>query len=88
MLAGYESELNLDDFDTYAEYDEEDEAADEILEEDLKRDCAGIEAELELLRGYAELAKASPAIQRVIIFLLLCSRGSIKLLNLADSEKR
>ena len=58
MLAGYESELNLDDFDTYAEYDDEDEATDEILKEDLKRDCEGIKAELALLRGFAELAKS------------------------------
>ena len=57
MLAGYESELNLDDFDTFAEYDEEDEAADEILKDELKRDCEGIKAELEILHKFAEIAK-------------------------------
>lgn len=58
MLAGYERELDLDDFDTFSEYEDEDELAEDILEDELKRDCEGIKAELELLRGFADLAKS------------------------------
>lgn len=58
LLAGVEKEIDLDDFDTFSEYDEEEELADDILEEDLKRDRDGIKAELELLRGFANLAKS------------------------------
>lgn len=62
MLRGVESELNLDDFDTYDEYrDEEagdDEAEDDLLTQDLIKDRDAIQAELNLLRGYADLAKS------------------------------
>ncbi len=58
MLAGYDQELDLDDFDTFPEYEEEDELAEDVLEDELKSDCEGIKAELELLRGFADLAKS------------------------------
>ena len=87
MLAGYKSELDLDDFDTYAEYDEEDEAADEILEEDLKRDCAGIEAELELLRGYAELAKSITSNSKGDNLLTALQQGFDKTAELGGQRK-
>lgn len=87
MLAGYERELDLDDFDTFSEYDEEEEAADEILDQDLKRDCEGIKSELELLNGFAELAKRITTNSKGDNLLLALQQGFDKTAELGGQRK-
>ena len=87
MLAGYEKELNLDDFDTFSEYDEEDELGDDILEDDLRRDCESIKAELEVLRGFADLAKSIATNSKGDNLLLALQEGFDKIAELGGQRK-
>lgn len=58
LLRGVESELDLDDYDTYGELAEETEEEPDILTADLMRDREGIKKELAQLEEYAELAQS------------------------------
>lgn len=58
LLRGVESELNLDDFDTYEELADESDADEDIITADLMRDREGIKKELAQLEEFAELAKS------------------------------
>ncbi len=59
LLEGVERELDLDDYDAFDEYKDEDEDSESTEEtETPKATPEAIKAELERLRGYAELAKS------------------------------
>lgn len=58
LLRGVESELELDDFDTYGELSDEEGDGEDILTADLLRDRDGIKRELAQLEEFAELAKS------------------------------
>lgn len=57
LLQGYDKKIELDDFDSIAEYEEDDDNNRSIDLDEIKKDREGIYAELQLLRGFAELAK-------------------------------
>ena len=67
--------------------DEEDEAADEILKEDLKRDCEGIKAELEILRNFAEIAKRITVNSKGENLLTALQKGFNETANLGGLRK-
>lgn len=87
LLAGVEQEIDLDDFDTFSEYDEEEELADDILKEELKRDRDGIKDELELLRGFAALAKSITSNAKGDNLLLALQQGFDKTAELGGQKK-
>ncbi len=58
LLRGVESELDIDDFDTYGELVDESDAEEDIIAADLMRDREGIKKELAQLEQFAELAKS------------------------------
>ena len=87
LLSGIENEIDLDDFDTFSEYDEEEELADDILEKELKRDRDGIKAELELLRGFAALAKSITTNSKGDNLLLALQEGFDKTAELGGQRK-
>lgn len=58
LLRGVESELDLDDYDTYDELAEESDTETDILTADLMRDREGIKKELAQLEEYAEFAQS------------------------------
>ncbi len=87
LIAGYENELNLDDFDTFSEYEEEEEAANGILEEELKRDHDSIKDELELLRGFSVLAKSITTNAKGNNLLLALQQGFDKTAELGGQKK-
>lgn len=87
LLAGVEQEIDLDDFDTFSEYDEEEELADDILKEELKRDRDGIKDELELLRGFAALAKSITSNSKGDNLLLALQQGFDKTAELGGQKK-
>lgn len=87
LLAGVEQEIDLDDFDTFSEYDGEEELADDILEEELKRDRDGIKAELELLRGFAALAKSITSNSKGDNLLRALRQGFDKTAELGGQKK-
>lgn len=87
LLAGYENELNLDDFDTFSEYEEEEEVDDGILEEKLKRDHDSIKDELELLRGFSVLAKSITTNAKGNNLLLALQQGFDKTAELGGQKK-
>lgn len=87
LIAGYENELNLDDFDTFLEYEEEEEVANGILEEELKRDHDSIKDELELLRGFSVLAKSITTNAKGNNLLLALQQGFDKTAELGGQKK-
>ena len=57
-LNGIDRELNLDDFDSFSEYEDDDEAEPDAATRDIQKDRDAIEAELKELRSFAALAKS------------------------------
>jgi similar to helicase subunit of dna repair complex len=97
LLAGVEAELSLDDYDGFDELmdealgdeDEvaEDEVAEDILTADLKRDQAGIKAELEILKQFAELASSIQTNSKGDDLILALEQGFTKTEELGGQRK-
>ena len=86
LLQGIEQELDMEDFDTYSEYEDE-EAGDDILTHELERDRDAIEAELVLLRGFAELAKSITTNSKGENLLTALQKGFDKIAELGGQKK-
>lgn len=87
LLTGYESKIDLGDFDTYAEYEDEDEVAAENFKEDVRHDCDGIKDELDLLRGFADLAKSITTNSKGDNLLTALQQGFDKIAELGGQRK-
>ena len=93
LLVGVEAELSLDDYDGFDELmdeatgDDEDGAAEDILTADLKRDQAGIKAELEKLMQFAELASSINANSKGDDLILALEQGFAKTEELGGQRK-
>ena len=58
MVNGLNPELDMDDFDSFSEYEDDDEGADDsVLDNGLREEKDAITAEINRLRSYADLAK-------------------------------
>ena len=93
LLKGVEAELFLDDYDGFDELmdeasgDDEGEAAEDILTADLKRDQAGIKAELERLMRFAELASSINTNSKGDDLILALEQGFAKTEELGGQRK-
>lgn len=87
LLQGIEQELDLDDFDAYSEYVDEEEAGDDILTQELERDREAIKAELILLRGFADLAKSITTNSKGENLLTALQKGFDKISELGGQKK-
>lgn len=87
LLQGIEQELDLDDFDAYAEYVDEEENGDDILTQELERDREAIKAELTLLRGFADLAKSITTNSKGENLLTALQKGFDKISELGGQKK-
>lgn len=92
LLAGVEEELSLADYDGFDELldetsDDEDVAAEDILTADLKRDQAGIKAELETLKQFAELASSIKTNSKGDDLILALEQGFAKTEELGGQRK-
>lgn len=93
LLEGVEAELSLDDYDGFDELmeetsgEDEDEVAEDILTADLKRDQAGIKAELERLRQFAELASSIQTNSKGDDLILALEQGFAKTEELGGQRK-
>ena len=87
LVAGYEKELDLDDFDTFSEYEDEEESGEDILETEMKHDLDAIKAELELLRGFAKLAKSITMNSKGENLLIALQKGFDKTAQLGGEKK-
>ena len=89
LLDGVEKELDMDDFDSLSEYEEDDEGSngDEILANDSTTRRTGIQAEIELLRGFADLAKSIKKNSKGDNLLLALEKGFKKMEELGGQRK-
>lgn len=87
LLRGIEQELDLDDFDAYSEYVDEEETGDDILTQELERDREAIKAELALLRGFADLAKSITTNSKGENLLTALQKGFDKISELGGQKK-
>lgn len=87
LVVGYEKELDLDDFDTFSEYEDEEESGEDILETEMKHDLDAIKAELELLRGFAKLAKSITMNSKGENLLIALQKGFDKTAQLGGEKK-
>jgi ERCC4-related helicase len=93
LLDGVEAELSLDDYDGFDELmdetsgDEDGDAAEDILTADLKRDQAGIKAELERLTQFAELASSINTNSKGDDLILALEQGFAKTEELGGLRK-
>lgn len=87
LLRGIEQELDLDDFDAYSEYVDEEETDDDILTQELERDREAIKAELALLRGFADLAKSITTNSKGENLLTALQKGFDKISELGGQKK-
>lgn len=87
LLQGIEQELDLDDFDAYSEYVDEEENGDDILTQELERDREAIKAELTLLRGFADLAKSITTNSKGENLLTALQKGFDKISELGGQKK-
>ena len=87
LLQGIEQELDLDDFDAYSEYVDEEETSDDILTQELERDREAIKAELTLLRGFADLAKSITTNSKGENLLTALQKGFDKISELGGQKK-
>lgn len=87
LLQGIEQELDLDDFDAYSEYVDEEETGDDILTQELERDREAIKAELTLLRGFADLAKSITTNSKGENLLTALQKGFDKISELGGRKK-
>lgn len=85
LLRGVESELNMDDYDTFDEL--EDEFEDDILTRELERDREGIKRELAQLEEYAELAKTITQNSKGDHLLIALEKGLAKTQELGGQRK-
>ncbi len=87
LLQGIEQELDMDDFDTFSEYEDEEEVGEDILTHELERDRDAIKAELVLLRGFAELAKSITTNSKGENLLTALQKGFDKIAELGGQKK-
>ena len=93
LLEGIKTELSLDDYDGFDELmdetsgDDDDDAAEDILTADLKRDQAGIKAELERLMQFAELASSINTNSKGDDLILALEQGFAKTEELGGQRK-
>lgn len=93
LLEGIETELPLDDYDGFDELmdetygDNDDDVAEDILKADLKRDQAGIKAELERLMQFAELASSINTNSKGDDLILALEQGFAKTEELGGQRK-
>lgn len=93
LLDGVKAEISLDDYDGFDELvdeasgDNEDEAAENILIADLKRDQAGIKAELDRLQQFAELASSINTNSKGDDLILALEAGFAKTEELGGQRK-
>lgn len=93
LLDGVEAKLSLDDYDGFDELideasgDDDDDAAEDILTADLKRDQAGIKAELEKLMQFAELASSINTNSKGDDLILALEAGFAKTEELGGQRK-
>lgn len=87
LLQGIEQELDLDDFDAYSEYVDEEEIGDDILTQELERDREAIKAELSLLGGFADLAKSITTNSKGENLLTALQKGFDKISELGGQKK-
>ncbi len=87
LLQGIEQELDRDDFDVYSEYVDEEETSDDILTRELERDRDAINAELALLRGFADLAKSITTNSKGENLLTALQKGFDKISDLGRRKK-
>lgn len=87
LLQGIEQELDLEDFDAYSEYVDEEETGDDILTQELERDREAIKAELALLRSFADLAKSITTNSKGENLLTALQKGFDKISELGGQKK-
>lgn len=86
-LNGVEKELNLDDFDTFSEYEDDDEAEPDMVTRDLQKDKDAIEAELKRLRSFATLAESIKTNSKGNNLLIALEKGFDKIPKLGGQKK-
>ena len=88
LLAVVESELNLDDYDSFDELaDENSDDGEDTLTDDLKRDHVGIQRELEQLERFLELAQSINANSKGDNLLSALEQGFQKMEELGGQQK-
>lgn len=87
LLQGIEQELDMDDFDTFSEYEDEEDTGEDILTQELERDRNAIKAELTLLRGFADLAKSITTNSKGENLLTALQKGFDKIAELGGQKK-
>ena len=87
LLRGVESELDLDDFDTYGELAEEGADDEDIITADLMRDRYGIKKELERLEQFAQLAQGITSNSKGDNLLTALQQGFRKIEELGGRRK-
>lgn len=91
MLSGCEKELDLNDFDLFPEYKEEEETElftdDNAKQKQLKQDYIGIHKELAILRRYANLAKGITTNAKGDNLLTALQQGFQKIAELGGQKK-
>ena len=92
MLAGYEKDIDLNDFDLFPEYKDENEENlfsnnDSARQEERKKDYIGIQKELSLLREYAKLAKGITTNAKGDNLLTALEQGFQKIAELGGQKK-
>ena len=86
-LNGIERELNLDDFDSFSEYENDDEAEPDMATRDLQKDRDAIEAELKSLRSFAALAESIKTNSKGNNLLTALERGFNEIPKLGGQKK-
>ncbi len=86
-LIGIDSELSLDDFDTYGEYDDDDKEARNKDQQNRLGDPDAINAELEILRGFLKLAQSITSNSKGDNLLLALQQGFNKISQLGGQQK-
>ena len=87
MLEGCNKKLEMDDFDTFDEYEDDEEQPEEMTEEELKEHRGGIIAELNRLRKFADTAKKIKTNAKGDHLLLALQKGFDKTAELGGQRK-
>jgi superfamily II DNA/RNA helicase len=87
LLQGIEQELDMEDFDTFSEYEDEEDTGEDILTKELERDREAIKAELVLLRSFADLAKSITTNSKGENLLTALQKGFDKIAELGGQKK-
>ena len=88
MVNGLDPELDMDDFDSFSEYEDDEEGADDsVLDKELRAKKDEIIAEINRLRSYADLAKSITNNSKGDKLLVALEEGFAKIPTLGGQRK-